>query len=50
MLNNNNNSRCSGARVITSGRESSTPFNYDENSLMNLSQTPTSSHILVKAS
>ena len=31
-----------GAQALTSGRESSTPFNYDENSLMNLSQTPTS--------
>ena len=34
---NNNNSRSSGARILTSGRDSATPFNYDENSLMNLS-------------
>jgi len=41
-INHINNSRSSGAQALTSGRESSTPFNYDENSLMNLSQTPTS--------
>lgn len=42
----NNNSRSSGARNLTSGRDSATPFNYDENSLMNLSQTPTSNAYL----
>ena len=30
-----------------SGRESATPFNYDENSLMNLSNTPTSVAMLM---
>lgn len=34
---NINNSRSSGARNTRSGRDSATPFNYDENSLMNLS-------------